>query len=117
MTCKQCGTDEDRINGFCSIECRDKFDYEEEIRELRAELKKNSNKSLKILLGEYIEEQGRAAKVIEYFKEFVLAWNIVDQQVMSMAEMIKELYEIAAGDHSEDCRLTIEQFQAQTPKP
>ncbi len=30
MTCKQCGTDEDRLKGFCSIECRDKFDYEQE---------------------------------------------------------------------------------------
>lgn len=36
MTCKQCGTDEDRLKGFCSIECRDKFDYEEEISELKA---------------------------------------------------------------------------------
>ena len=38
MTCKQCGTDEDRLKGFCSIECRDKFDYEEEIRELKKAL-------------------------------------------------------------------------------
>ena len=50
MTCKQCGTDEDRINGFCSIECRDNFDYEEEIRELRAE-----NEALKNLAINFIQ--------------------------------------------------------------
>ena len=35
MKCKRCGTDENRIDGFCSIECRDAFDYEEEIAELQ----------------------------------------------------------------------------------
>ena len=35
MKCKRCGTDESRIDGFCSIECRDAFDYEEEIAELQ----------------------------------------------------------------------------------
>ena len=110
MTCKQCGTDEDRLKGFCSIECRDKFDYEEEIRELKAELKKNSNKSLKILLGEYIADAAKDAKVLGYYREFVLAWNIADHYGMTMPEMLKELEEIAAGEHSEDCQVTIEQF-------
>ena len=34
MKCKRCGANEDRINGFCSIECRDQFDLEEDITEL-----------------------------------------------------------------------------------
>lgn len=38
MKCKRCGTDENRIDGFCSIECRDAFDYEEEIAELEEQV-------------------------------------------------------------------------------
>jgi hypothetical protein len=38
MTCKRCGADENRIDGFCSIECRDKFYYEEDIRELESRI-------------------------------------------------------------------------------
>lgn len=34
MKCKRCGANEDRINGFCSIECRDQFYLEEDITEL-----------------------------------------------------------------------------------
>lgn len=40
MKCKRCGTDESRIDGFCSIECRDAFDYEEEIADLEARAEK-----------------------------------------------------------------------------
>jgi NMD protein affecting ribosome stability and mRNA decay len=34
MKCKRCGANEDRIHGFCSIECRDQFYLEEDIAEL-----------------------------------------------------------------------------------
>ena len=40
MTCKQCGTDEDRTDGFCSIECRRYCGYEKEISELKAEVER-----------------------------------------------------------------------------
>ena len=36
--CAQCGTDEFRIDGFCSRECRDKAEYEEEINDLQNRL-------------------------------------------------------------------------------
>lgn len=33
MRCKQCGANEDRINGFCSVECEEYYRLEEEIGE------------------------------------------------------------------------------------
>jgi NMD protein affecting ribosome stability and mRNA decay len=46
MKCKRCGDNEDRIDGFCSNECKDKYSLEEalskmsiRIAELEAELK------------------------------------------------------------------------------
>ena len=112
MICKQCGTDEDRLKGFCSIECRDKFDYEEEIRELKAELKKNSNKSLKILLGEYIADAAKDAKVLGYYREHITAQIIVDLGLVTQALIDNELQGIAEGSHSEDCQVTIEQWES-----
>ena len=31
MCCKRCGANEDRINGFCSVECEEYYSLEEEI--------------------------------------------------------------------------------------
>ena len=31
MRCKQCGANEDRINGLCSVECEEYYHLEEEI--------------------------------------------------------------------------------------
>lgn len=36
--CAQCGDDEFRIDGFCSTECRNKAEYEEEINDLLNQL-------------------------------------------------------------------------------
>ena len=36
--CARCGVDEFRIDGFCSTECRDKAEYEEEIKDLQTQL-------------------------------------------------------------------------------
>ena len=33
MCCKRCGANEDRINGFCSVECEEYYRLEEEIGE------------------------------------------------------------------------------------
>ena len=38
MKCKRCGAPESRIHGFCSMECREAFSYEEDIRELTARI-------------------------------------------------------------------------------
>ena len=38
MECKQCGGDEDRLKGFCSVECRNYYDYELEIDSLKKEI-------------------------------------------------------------------------------
>ena len=113
MICKQCGTDEDRLKGFCSIECRDKFDYEEEIGELKAELKKNSNKSLKILLGEYIADAAKDAKVLGYYREHITAQIITDLKDITIQEINRELQGIADGEMSEDCQVVIDLFNNQ----
>ena len=34
MCCKRCGANEDRINGFCSVECEEYYRLEEEINAL-----------------------------------------------------------------------------------
>ena len=117
MNCKQCGTDEDRLKGFCSIECRDKFDYEEEIGELKAELKKNSNKSLKILLGEYVREAGKDGRILDRFKKHVTAQIITDLENVTQEYIDRELQGIADGEMVADDMVVIEQWEAQTPKP
>ena len=38
MKCKRCGAPESRIHGFCSMEFREAFSYEEDIRELTARI-------------------------------------------------------------------------------
>lgn len=34
MKCKRCGANENRIHGFCSMECETAWEYEDEIRDL-----------------------------------------------------------------------------------
>lgn len=38
MKCKRCGTDEDRIHGFCSTYCEDMDELEQEIKNLKKQL-------------------------------------------------------------------------------
>ena len=64
MKCKRCGTDENRIDGFCSIECRDAFDYEEEIADLEARAEKAE------AMVEKLIEAGRMMKQPETIEEF-----------------------------------------------
>ena len=63
MKCKRCGADENRIDGFCSIECRDAFDYEEEIAELQ-----DANTELHSRIAE-LEEKQRWIPVSERLPE------------------------------------------------
>ena len=64
MKCKRCGADENRIDGFCSIECRDAFDYEEEIAELQ-----DANTELHSRIAE-LEAERRWIPVTERLPEF-----------------------------------------------
>jgi hypothetical protein len=34
MKCRRCGANENRIHGFCSMECETAWEYEDEIRDL-----------------------------------------------------------------------------------
>lgn len=38
MKCKRCGANENRIHGFCSMECETAWEYEDEIRDLAARI-------------------------------------------------------------------------------
>jgi len=38
MKCKRCGTDEDRVHGFCSTYCEDMDELEQEIKDLKKQL-------------------------------------------------------------------------------
>ena len=38
MKCKRCGAKENRIHGFCSMECRTAWEYEDDIRDLTARI-------------------------------------------------------------------------------
>ena len=40
MVCRRCGANENRIHGFCSMECQTAWDYEEDIRELESFIKR-----------------------------------------------------------------------------
>jgi hypothetical protein len=39
MHCKRCGANENRIHGFCSVECENYYGYELRISELETEVK------------------------------------------------------------------------------
>jgi endogenous inhibitor of DNA gyrase (YacG/DUF329 family) len=46
MECKRCGDNEDRIDGFCSNECKDKYSLEEALSKMStriAELEKDND--------------------------------------------------------------------------
>ena len=38
MKCKRCGANENRIHGFCSMECETAWYYEDDIRDLTARI-------------------------------------------------------------------------------
>ena len=38
MKCRRCGANENRIHGFCSMECRTAWEYEDDIRDLTARI-------------------------------------------------------------------------------
>jgi len=40
MECKRCGTDEDRMDGYCSVECEGTHCLENDIKKLEAEVKR-----------------------------------------------------------------------------
>lgn len=38
MKCKRCGANENRIHGFCSMECQTAWEYEDDIHDLTARI-------------------------------------------------------------------------------
>lgn len=71
MKCKRCGTDEDRIKGFCSMECKDAWYYEDEIKELKAE-----NKRLREFLESFKPDQ-------DCLNDLDAVWHIYKQEFKS----------------------------------
>ena len=88
MKCKRCGANENRIHGFCSMECETAWYYEDDIRDLTARIAeleeerrwKDSNVELPkedtdgnalLVICRYSGEWARAPFGIEFSDEFV----------------------------------------------
>jgi hypothetical protein len=75
MCCKRCGAEEDRIHGFCSVECENYYDLEYRIDELEAEVTKchelqdsycDRIAELKVFIDQLIEAGELLAECSEY---------------------------------------------------
>ena len=56
MKCKRCGANENRIHGFCSMECRTAWEYEDDIRDLTARIAELEEKQRWIPVSERLPE-------------------------------------------------------------
>ena len=55
MKCKRCGANENRIHGFCSMECETAWYYEDDIRDLTARIAELEGLVRELLAeGEYL---------------------------------------------------------------
>ena len=96
MKCKRCGANENRIHGFCSMECRTAWEYEDDIRDLTAriaelERDKEALSGIKEILREHIEVgtvqlSTATARIAELeadnaeFRQLIRDWSIVLEQ-------------------------------------
>jgi hypothetical protein len=61
MKCKRCGANENRIHGFCSMECETAWYYEDDIRDLTARITELEEKQRWIPVGERLPDGGHRA--------------------------------------------------------
>lgn len=57
MQCKRCGANENRIHGFCSMECETAWYYEDDIRDLTARIAELEAESERFTVHSDIERQ------------------------------------------------------------
>ena len=57
MKCKRCGANENRIHGFCSMECETEWEYEDDIRDLTARIAELEAESERFTVHSDIERQ------------------------------------------------------------
>ena len=76
-------------------------------------LERECNKSLKILLGEYVREAGKDGRILDRFKKHVTAQVITDLNNVTQEYIDRELQWIADGEMVADDMLTIDQFKEQ----
>ena len=64
MCCKRCGANEDRLNGFCSVECEEYYSLEEEINALNARIAELEAAQRWIPVSERLPEEGHKVLVL-----------------------------------------------------
>lgn len=70
MECKRCGDNEDRIDGFCSKECKDKYSLEEALSKMNIRIKELVYANIEMAKG-IINLKARIAELEEQLKEAV----------------------------------------------
>ena len=77
MKCKRCGANENRIHGFCSMECETAWYYEDDIRDLTAriaELEEENERLAQLLHDEMsqLEIATDLGKKMEHWRDTAL---------------------------------------------
>ncbi len=71
MKCKRCGTDEDRVDGYCTVDCEEKAELDAEIARLKEGMAKDC-KTCKLGLEEdLIELQAKHENVAQHRRDLV----------------------------------------------
>lgn len=73
MRCKRCGANEDRINGFCSVECEEYYRLEEEIGALDSVILERGVEisRLNARIAELQAERDKAKAAISRLRDFL----------------------------------------------
>ena len=106
MKCKRCGANENRIHGFCSMECETAWEYEDDIRDLTARIAELEEKQRWIPVSERLPEVGKVVHVIsmnyiEYFTKTELVYEtavLVEINGVKMFGFVNENSVWSSGD-------------------
>ena len=66
MQCKRCGANENRIHGFCSMECETAWYYEDDIRDLTARITELEEKQCWIPVSQPPTKSGKYNVLIKW---------------------------------------------------
>ena len=81
MKCKRCGANENRIHGFCSMECETAWYYEDDIRDLTARIAELEAERHWIPVSERLPEENAPVLVLTVlggmFVDFIHGKSVV----------------------------------------
>jgi hypothetical protein len=69
MKCKRCGANENRIHGFCSMECETAWEYEDDIHALHARIAELEEKQRWIPVSERLPDEGKPVWICTIWNE------------------------------------------------